>query len=701
MIAELNPAQQQAVLHNNGPLLVVAGAGSGKTRVITCKIAHLVEECHVPDRYILAVTFTNKAAEEMRSRAAALLNRHHMGATICTFHSLCLRILRQEAHQLGYSADFSVCDPADGLVVIKDVLTELGYRNDKRHTPRKVQALVSGLKNQSRQLETEKLPDLDNILDHYDRSLKAQNLMDFDDLLLNTVMLLEQFPHVADHYRGQFPYILVDEFQDTNAIQYRIVRQLAGTATHVCVVGDEDQSIYGWRGADFENILNFPRDFADTTVIKLEENYRSTRAILDIANAVISNNTMRNPKQLKTSSAAEGEQIIHGSANPQGEAAQIGRQIKALLQQEIRPRDIVVLYRANYLSRSLEDALRRENIAYRIVGGYKFYDRKEIKDILGYLKVLRNPEDNLSFRRIVNVPRRKVGPATLDRLEAVDPVLSRSLEKLPESFPRRNELMELAQVLADFRKRDIFDQAFVQDLIDAIGYVDMLKAEEEPLEAQSRMENLLELQQVVADYVAEAETPSLAGFLDQISLLSDTDELDTAEMVNLMTIHCAKGLEFHTVFVVGLEEGTFPNQRTVGSSRELEEERRLMYVAITRARRNLYLSYARERGFGWDSQRKRISRFLKEIPDQLVSRKGEPHGLPGGMLSASHVARPLTGRPKPTAGSVPAKGSSVIHATYGEGTVLNIVNGDRLVIKFKRAGIKVLNAGMVASPSSD
>ncbi len=701
MIAELNPAQQQAVLHNHGPLLVVAGAGSGKTRVITCKIAYLVEECHVPDRHILAVTFTNKAADEMRSRAAALLNRHHMGTTICTFHSLCLRILRQEAHQLGYSPDFSVCDPADGLVVIKDVLNELGYRNDKRHTPRKVQALVSGLKNQSRQLETEKLPDLDNILDHYDRSLKAQNLMDFDDLLLNTVMLLDQFPHVAEHYREQFPYILVDEFQDTNAIQYRIVRQLAANATHVCVVGDEDQSIYGWRGADFENMLNFPRDFIDTTVIKLEENYRSTRTILDIANAVIANNTMRNPKQLKTNSGAEGERIIHGSANPQGEAAQVSRQIRALLQQEVRPSDIVVLYRANYLSRSLEDALRRENIAYRIVGGYKFYDRKEIKDILGYLKVLRNPEDNLSFRRIVNVPRRKVGPATLDRLEAVDPVLSRSLEKLPDSFPRRKELIELAQVLADFRKRDVFDQAFIQDLIDAIGYVDMLKAEEEPLEAQSRMENLLELQQVVADYVEATEQPSLAGFLDQVSLLSDTDELDAAEMVNLMTIHCAKGLEFHTVFVVGLEEGTFPNQRTVGSSRELEEERRLMYVAITRARRNLYLSYARERGFGWDSQRKRISRFLKEIPDQLVSRKGEPHGLPGAMLSASHAARPLTGRPKPPPGSVPAKGSTVIHATYGEGTVLNVVNGDRLVIKFKRAGIKVLNAGMVARPSSD
>ena len=700
--AELNPAQLEAVLHNTGPLLVVAGAGSGKTRVITSKIAYLVHELAVPDHHILAVTFTNKAAGEMRSRAMRLINRPHMGTTVSTFHSLCLRILRQEAHQLGYGPDFSVCDPADAISVIKDVLGTMGYRNDKEHTPKKVQALLSGIKNRSRRVETGKMPDLETILEHYDRSLKAQNLMDFDDLLLNTVMLLDQYPHVLDHYRRQYPYILVDEFQDTNAIQYRLIRQLAETAGHICVVGDEDQSIYGWRGADFENILNFPRDFEDTKVITLEQNYRSTRPILEIANAVIANNAMRNPKRLQTNCGEPGERYLYHAPTPQAEAGQVARQIRSLLQQEIPPREIVVLYRANYLSRALEDALRRENIPYRIIGGYRFYERKKIKDILAYLKVIRNPEDNLSFKRIVNVPRRKVGPVTLERLETVNPVLCKALEAIPDGFPRFQELRELDRVLSQFRSRNLFDPSYVQDLINELGYVEMVKAEEEPMEAESRIENLHELVQVVSDYMETTAEPSLPGFLDQVSLLSDTDELDNEDMVNLMTIHCAKGLEFHSVFVIGLEEGTFPNQRTLGSSRELEEERRLMYVAITRARRNLYLSHAKERGFGWDSQRKRISRFLKEIPENLVTAKGEQSGMYPSLLKASHVRAPLQGRPDPPPpGTVPEKGSTIFHATYGEGTVLNVVNNDRLVIKFRRAGIKVLNARMVSQSSAE
>ncbi len=697
MSTELNNSQREAIACTKGPLLVLAGAGSGKTRVITCKIAHLIQEESVPEHSILAVTFTNKAAGEMKRRAMAMLDRPHLGTTISTFHSLCLRILRKEAMVLGYNSNFSVCDSADALSLIKRIISESGRKNQKEYAPKKVQALISAVKNQSasdRRLE--QLPAIDQILDRYDATLRENDLMDFDDLLLNTVAVFEQNPSVLAHYQSLFPYLLVDEFQDTNATQYRMIRLLATIGAHICVVGDEDQSIYGWRGADFENILNFPRDFQGCRIIKLEENYRSTKHILDIANAVISHNSMRNPKILRSDIHTESECVLYEAPAPREEGIFIAKQVQAIHQQTVPLNNIAVLYRANYLSRTLEDAFRRRNIPYRIVGGYKFYERKEIKDILGYLRVIRNPSDNLSFRRIINVPRRKIGPATVEKLESIHPVLYKALGNMPDRFPRKRELDELHSIIEVFRKREDFGPDFLRDLIERIGYIEMLKAEEESLEAETRMENLSELVSVVRDYLDAEETPSLNGFLDAVSLLSDTDEIEDDNRVNLMTIHCAKGLEFHSVFVCGLEEGTFPNQRTMGSSRELEEERRLMYVAITRAKQNLYLSFSRERGWKWDMNRKKISRFVKEIPIELLNMNrlttAAGHSR---LLTAAHSGSLASSQPtesdRENSSSTP-KGSTVIHHTYGEGTVLNVVNGNRMVVKFKRAGIKVLSS---------
>lgn len=697
MLAQLNDSQREAIACTKGPLLVVAGAGSGKTRVITCKIAHLIREEFVQEHRILAVTFTNKAAGEMKRRAMAILDRPHLGTTISTFHSLCLRILRREAVVLGYNGDFSVCDSADTLSLIKRIISESGRKNQKEYAPKKVQALISAIKNQSASdRKLEQLPAIDQILDRYDATLRENDLMDFDDLLLNTVAVFEQNPSVLAHYQSQFPYLLVDEFQDTNAIQYRLIRLLADTAIHICAVGDEDQSIYGWRGADFENILNFPGDFENCKVIKLEENYRSTKQILDIANAVISHNSMRNPKILRSEIHTDGDFVLYEAPDPQGEGMFIAKQVQALLQQGVLLNKIAVLYRANYLSRTLEDAFRRRNIPYQIVGGYKFYERKEIKDILGYLRVIRNPSDNLSFRRIINVPRRKIGPATVEKLESIHPVLYKALEKLPDRFPRKQELDELHSIIEAFRNRKDFGPDFIRDLIERVGYIEMLKAEEQSLEAETRMENLSELVTVVGDYVSAEENPSLNGFLDTISLLSDTDEIEEDDRVNLMTIHCAKGLEFHSVFICGLEEGTFPNQRTMGSSRELEEERRLMYVAITRARQNLYLSLSRERGWKWDMNRKKMSRFVREIPIELLTmNRPSTLATPSRLLNAAHSGSFSPSQSTENNSEAPfpiSKGDTVIHHTYGEGSVLNVVNGNRLVVKFKRAGIKVLNS---------
>jgi DNA helicase-2/ATP-dependent DNA helicase PcrA len=632
----------------------------------------------------------------MKQRVEKILDKDKVFCTISTFHSFCLRTLRQEAVNLGYSHDFSVCDSVDSLSVVKSILKTSGKGKLERYAPKKVQAVFSKLKNGSGtvDLNTDYGQTISAMFDKYNEILKEQNLMDFDDLLINCVRLLKEFPSIREYYQDKYKFILVDEFQDTNKVQYDLIKLLSSNQGHLTVVGDEDQSIYGWRGANFENILDFPKYFNPSKTIKLEENYRSTKQVLDIANAIIKNNKMRNDKVLKANIKDKGKAVVHESWTPSLEAEFIAKEVQ-LLRNTIPLNEIVVLYRANYISRNIEDALRKYNIPYKIVGGYKFYERKEVKDILGYLKVINNPADNTSVKRIINIPKRKIGPATIQRLEEINSELFTSMQQLPDKFTKKKEIESFAAVIVKFRERKVFDADFVADLIDEIQYMEMIKLEFEPLEANSRIENLNELINVVKNFKNENPDGKLNDFLDTVSLVADTDEIETKDTVNLMTIHCAKGLEFHSVFLAGMEEGTFPSEKSSNTDKELEEERRLMYVAVTRAKHNLYFTFSRERGWGWQTIRKKASRFFAEIPDELLdlvnSGKG---GLYTSILKASS-SKKISDTKKSESTETFGKGSVVKHHIYGEGTVLNLVDSQKLVIKFKRHGIKMLQSSVV------
>jgi len=695
ILDQLNKQQNEAVLYIDSPLLILAGAGSGKTRVITQKIAWLINQMNIPEYNILAVTFTNKAAGEMKARVEKMLDKEKVFCTISTFHSFCLRTLRQEAINLGYSQDFSVCDTVDSLTLVKNILKTLGKGNSERYAPKKIQSLFSKLKNGSSSLDlnSDYGQDVSSMFDNYNKTLKDQNLMDFDDLLINCVRVLKEFPSIREFYQNRFPYILVDEFQDTNKVQYDLIKLLTSSTGHLTVVGDEDQSIYGWRGADFENILDFPKHFENAKIIKLEENYRSTKQILDIANAIISNNKMRNEKVLKANISEKGKANVHESWNPSLEAEFIAKEIQ-LLKNNIPLSEIVVLYRANYISRNIEDSLRKYNTPYKIVGGYKFYERKEIKDVIGYLKVINNASDNTSIRRIINIPKRKIGPATISRLESINPELYKAMNNLPEKFTKKKEIENFANIITMFRQKNQFDEDFVSELINEMGYIEMIKNDFEPLEAQSRTENLNELINVVKNFKKENPDGKLNDFLDTVSLMADTDDIETGDMVNLMTIHCAKGLEFDSVFLAGMEEGTFPSEKSSNTDRELEEERRLMYVAVTRSKKNIYFTFSRERGWGWQTIRKRASRFFAEIPEKLLDSINTGSGsIYNSMLVASNSKKT---KPEISVSSESfSKGSSITHHIYGEGKVLNHVDGQKLVIKFKKHGIKMLQASVV------
>jgi len=506
------------------------------------------------------------------------------------------------------------------LSLIKRIISESGRKNQKEYAPKKIQALISAIKNDSvSERKLEPVPAIDQILDQYDATLRENELMDFDDLLLNTVTIFEQNPSVLSHYQSQFPYILVDEFQDTNATQYRLIRLLSASAIHICAVGDEDQSIYGWRGADFENILNFPQDFEDCRVIKLEENYRSTQQILDIANAVISHNSMRNPKVLRSDIRTDGDYTLYEAPAPQEEGMFIAKQVQALLQQKISLNNIAVLYRANYLSRTLEDAFRRRNIPYRIVGGYKFYDRKEIKDILAYLKYIANSSDLVSLKRIINLPARRLARFAQDIRELT------KLENLP---PYRRTgpvpLNNFYQMIDDLRKISQKENLtkLIRAVIEKIDYEKYIKGESASSadeESERRWENVQELFTVAQKYDREKPGQGLEKFLEEITLLSDGDEVETGKnLVNLMTLHCAKGLEFPVVFIVGCEEGIFPHSKSFLDPSRMEEERRLCYVGVTRAKEKIYLSFAKQRRLWGQVMVSPPSRFLADIPENIV-----------------------------------------------------------------------------------
>jgi DNA helicase-2/ATP-dependent DNA helicase PcrA len=632
----LNPDQLDAVVHAEGPLLVVAGAGSGKTRVLTHRIAHLIDQGVKPSS-ILAITFTNKAAAEMRDRVQNLVGPVVKAMWVSTFHSACVRILRRDAEVIGYPRTFSIYDQADAVRLTGYVIRDLGL-DPKRFTPRGVHGYISLWKNEltdpaqaaagARDIFARKHAD---VYAEYQARLQKAGAMDFDDLLLNVVRLFREHPDVLEHYRERFQHILVDEFQDTNQAQNEIVLLLAGGHHNVCVVGDTDQSVYRFRGADFRNILQFEDAFPEVTTIVLDQNYRSTQTILDAANAVIENNIERKPKSLWTDSGM-GDRIVRYHAEDEGdEAMWVAATAQALHRDDaMNWREIAVLYRTNAQSRVIEEAFMRMGVPYKVVGGTRFYDRREIKDAMAYLRAVVNPADEVSVKRVLNVPKRGVGDASVGRLDEFARVegvpfleAMKRAEEAGVTGPARKGIASFVDLLDSLHEMvgadDVGPGDLLQAAIDRSGYLAELEAED-TVEAHGRIENLGELVGSAREFTV------LDEFLEQVSLVADTDELDEEDQVVLMTLHSAKGLEFPAVFIVGVEEGVFPHNRALTEPDEMEEERRLAYVGITRAMRKLYLSHAWSRMLFGSTQYNPPSRFLDEIPESLVEAKGNVTG---------------------------------------------------------------------------
>src|SRR5437899_1694155 len=608
-LADLNPAQREAVLATEGPLLVIAGAGSGKTRVLTYRVAHLINAVGAKPNEILAITFTNKAAGEMKERLQRLLGRSGQGLWILTFHAACGRILRREAQRLGYRSNFTIYDQADQIRLVKQCLEEL-ERDPKRFTPRGIHNQISHAKNRlvspdeyANQVQSFYDQTVADVYQLYQRRLFGSNAVDFDDLLMLTVDVLERFPDARKRWQKAFRYVLVDEYQDTNHAQYRLLQILAEKHRNVCAVGDPDQSIYAFRGADIRNILEFERDFGETKTIPLEQNYRSTTNILEGANHVIAHNAERKPKNL-WSELGEGEPVrVLEVEDEHSEARFVAAQIAQLVDEGYSGDEVAVFYRTNAQSRVLEDVLVRQQIAYQVIGGPRFYERAEIKDIVAYLQVIDNPADAVSLERISNRPRRGLGAASLGRLQSWADMYSATLVEalgnaeaagLGAAQARAASGLHTLLLSLQALSQELTVPELVERVLERSGYQEALEAER-TIEAQGRLENLQELVGVAREYHAEAAEPNLSHFLQEISLYSDQDALREQEsLVTLMTLHNAKGLEFRAVFMIGIEEGIFPHARSI-EEQGVEEERRLCYVGMTRARERLVLPHASAR----------------------------------------------------------------------------------------------------------
>jgi DNA helicase II / ATP-dependent DNA helicase PcrA len=690
-LADLNPAQREAVLATEGPLLVVAGAGSGKTRVLTHRVAHLIAACGVEPQEILAITFTNKAAGEMRTRLEHLLGPVSSKIWILTFHAACGRILRREAARLGYRSNFTIYDQADQVRLTKACLEEL-ERDPKRFVPRGIHAQISNAKNnlvspgdyQSRVASFYDQTVADTY-ELYQRRLFASNAVDFDDLLMLTVDVLERFPEALQRWQKAFRYVLVDEYQDTNHAQYRLLQLLAAAHRNVCAVGDPDQSIYAFRGADIRNILEFERDFPDTRVIALEQNYRSTNTILRGANAVIQHNRERKEKNL-FSDLGEGLPVRALEVEDEhAEARFIAAEVASLIDEGFSGSEIAVFYRTNAQSRVIEDVLVRQEIPYQVIGGPRFYERAEVKDVIAYLQVIDNPYDAVSLQRIANRPRRGIGDASLARLQSYADAHGRSLWEATEFAEEAGIAAAPLRAVQGFRTLIQSLQAgalelevadLVQRVLDQTGYIAALEAER-TIEAQGRIENLQELVGVAQEYQAATAEPALSHFLQEISLFSDQDAMTDAESrVTLMTLHNAKGLEFRAVFMVGMEEGIFPHSRSL-EEQQLEEERRLCYVGMTRAQERLTLTHASGRSLYGSRNYNLPSRFLDELPGEVERERLRPASW------ASYGARTIAPR-----GDVPdlATGDAVRHGTLGEGIVTRIEPGGIVTVRFADDG---------------
>ena len=725
----LNPQQAEAVINTEGPMLIMAGAGSGKTKVLTCRVANLLQKGVRPYR-ILAITFTNKAAAEMRERVNNMSGPAAKDVWLFTFHAFCARFLRMEIDKLpGYGGNFAIYDTADSQNLIKQILKEMNL-DDKRFQPSGILSRISNAKNalqdaaafarQAGDFYEQKVAD---IYSRYEQKLQLNNALDFDDLLMLSIKLLQENKEVREKYQDRFDYLLVDEYQDTNHAQYLLTKFLAAKHRNICVVGDADQSIYGWRGADIQNILDFEKDYPDAKVIKLEQNYRSTQIILDAANAVIENNTGRKPKNLWTENKSGADIIYFQAVDERDEARFVIEQLQNLQRTENKKLgDMAILYRTNTQSRIFEEMLIKSGISYNMVGGLKFYERKEIKDIIAYLRVIFNPADSLSLLRIINVPKRGIGDASLAKIQAyaaannvslfeavsnaaaIDGLSSRFVSKLDDLAGIIFELMNLA------------NEAPVEDLIDRVlrdtGYLEELENERTP-QAQSRIDNLHELISVAQEFAASEEENNLENFLAHVALVSDIDDTELGEdAITLMTLHSSKGLEFPVVFLVGMEEGLFPHARTLMDETEIEEERRLCYVGITRAKEKLFLSSTKMRTIYGNTVTYPPSRFLQEIPARLVKtikRQERFSALENfKQVSERYSARPqkpastfnphsfMPQKPAAAAGGTGTRfntGDRVSHSKWGEGMVVSVKDspdGQEVKVAFAGAGVRSL-----------
>lgn len=714
----LNDRQCEAVKHTEGPLLITAGAGSGKTKVLTCRIAHLLELGVAPYR-ILAITFTNKAAKEMKERVTNLVGAQADSIWLSTFHSFCAKLLRFEVDGFhGYTRNFTIYDSSDQLVLVKDCLKKLNF-DDKQFTPRSVLGTISSAKNvlmdakafaaKASDFYEQKVADVYAL---YQEKLRENNAVDFDDLLFLAVRLLQENEEVREKYQSRFQYILVDEYQDTNHAQYALTKILAARWRNICVVGDADQSIYAWRGADIRNIIDFTRDYPDAASIKLEQNYRSTKTILHAANAVIDNNESRPKKTLWTENPT-GNKIIHYQAQTEhDEADYIAGVIYNRHEISHEPYgDMAILFRTNAQSRVLEEKLMRYAIPYTMVGGTKFYDRKEIKDVLAYLRLLYNPEDSLSLTRIINVPKRNIGATTMEHVAAYAEAQGISLfealsstDEIPVTKRAKASLENFAamifDLLNDIEGKDVL--SLIETVIKQTGYGDMLdkEAEHDP-QGESRKENVGEFLSVAKDYMDSNPEGNLQDFLENVALVSDVDDFESSDSkVTLMTLHAAKGLEFPVVFLTGLDEGLFPHSRTLMDQAQVEEERRLAYVGITRAERQLYVTNAVTRTMYGRISAYMPSRFLAEIPPQFMEDYHRKSAMPQSRTTAVPGKQRVSILTKPVASSLPkkhavtdtfAKGDKVRHKIWGIGTVLDVIGEGpnmQMKIQFPTKGVR-------------
>jgi DNA helicase II / ATP-dependent DNA helicase PcrA len=696
LLADLNPAQREAVLHVDGPLLVIAGAGSGKTRVLTHRVAHLIRAHGVKPNEILAITFTNKAAGEMRARLEHMLGGMARAIWILTFHSACGRILRAEAPRLGFKSSFTIYDQSDQVRVVKACLEELG-KDPKRFTPRGIHSQISNAKNQlvgpdeyASRVSSFWDQTVAEVYALYQRKLHGSNAVDFDDMLMLTVEVLERFPEARTHWQEAFRYILVDEYQDTNHAQYRLLQLLADKHKNVFAVGDPDQSVYGFRGADIRNILDFERDFPGAGTIALEQNYRSTNSILSAANAVIDNNRDRKPKQL-WSDLGEGDPVeVVETEDEHAEARFVAAEIARLVDEGWSANELAVFYRTNAQSRVLEDVLVRQQIPYQVIGGPRFYERAEIRDAIAYLIVLNNPADAVSLTRITNRPRRGIGDTTIQRLVAHAAALGISLWEAMADPEAAGVGTAGVKALRSFRTvmeslmssaQDLELDELLETVLQRSGTIEAYEAER-TIEARGRIENLEELVGVAGEFRAEREDPTLDAFLQEIQLQSDQDTLaEDGAQLTLMTIHNAKGLEYRGVYLIGMEDGIFPHSRSIEDN-EIEEERRLAYVGMTRAMEKLTLTHATARSLYGRRDYNLPSRFLDELPAAVTRERLRPASWSG------YASSPRQTPPRGDRVEIPqlATGDSVKHASLGEGVVTRIEVGGVVTVRFASDG---------------